>query len=710
MPRISVVIPVYNAERTLSPCLDSILKQTFNDFEVICVDDGSTDESPNLLNDYSSEDGRIRVIKQSNQFAGTARNTGMSAAIGDYVIFLDSDDFFEPNLLEDTYSRAEETNAQIVMFGARHYDESTTLFYETPWYLKTNCIADKPVFNRHDVPDDILTITLPVPWTKLYRTDFVKREGLRYLPLRNTEDSYFTLVSVAIADRIAWINKPLVNYRVGNSASSQNNLSDAPCCFIEAYRAIYDELNRRGLYQEIERSFTRAALASTAKHLELIADIPSKHQVLDGISTRTYLDMGLLEHPLEYYPVKKDYIAVKGALFAAEERLKMGGAGGGPRVIDANGSDKPIISLVVTPHSDKAQSSPVIELGNTVLQEIETIFITSQKGNAPTQPSLRANAHQSKTILCSNQNSWEAINFGISQCRGNYCAVIGSSAPVSQDLLEAAIERLRETRANVCIVKQTDRATDALPKPVIYHVNISPDDASSVIPFLLGTNSTDQIVFFRPEGHDEKKPATLSHLARTLCSLIREGAETLEIPSKRGASQVEAADGPKPPTFDLIRTTFHLATELTSNLITTVSKLDDPRLDEALRIRASLVEYARTLYSVLPQEDRLRYLGLSVMEARLFESEIASPGQHLSEEQRWKLDSADRQLKQREQQQKLQQTYNEKYERGLIIKQQKSQIASLEKELADLRRKLNYCNPKAWIRHVKRHFDQKRAE
>ena len=93
MPKISVIIPVYNVEKYLRECLDSLLNQTFKDIEIICVNDGSTDGSLNILNEYASKDSRFIIINQNNQGLSAARNNGLNVAKGDYVAFLDSDDY-----------------------------------------------------------------------------------------------------------------------------------------------------------------------------------------------------------------------------------------------------------------------------------------------------------------------------------------------------------------------------------------------------------------------------------------------------------------------------------------------------------------------------------------------------------------------------------------------------------------------------------------
>ena len=103
--KISIIIPCYNIEKYLNKCLMSLFDQTFKDFEIICIDDGSSDDTLNILNKYAKEHSNLRVITQTNQYAGVARNNGMKYAKGEYLLFLDGDDFFELNMLEKLYNK-----------------------------------------------------------------------------------------------------------------------------------------------------------------------------------------------------------------------------------------------------------------------------------------------------------------------------------------------------------------------------------------------------------------------------------------------------------------------------------------------------------------------------------------------------------------------------------------------------------------------------
>ena len=253
-PKVSIVLPVYNVERYLKQCLDSILNQTFSDFELICVNDGSTDGSPSVLEAYARKDKRIRIIHQNNQTLGAARNNGFAAARGKYVIFLDSDDFFKQDMLASCYQRAEATKADIVLFAFCAYLETKKTYSEKRG-LNTTIIGETPVFSRKDYPDCLFDITYANVWTKFYRRRFLKRAKLHFQVLPNAEDEYFTFASLTLAKRIAWIDSIFTCYRIGRPDSLESCKEQHPLCFLEADTALFDELNKRGIYQELEIAY-----------------------------------------------------------------------------------------------------------------------------------------------------------------------------------------------------------------------------------------------------------------------------------------------------------------------------------------------------------------------------------------------------------------------------------------------------------------------
>ncbi len=300
-PSVSVILPVYNVEKYLEQCLDSIAAQTFKDYELICVNDGSTDSSPDILNAYAAKDGRIRIINQDNQTVGAARNNGFKAARGKYVIYLDSDDFFEPELLEKTYAKAVETNADIVLCALRSYDNLTGKYYQKKG-LNSEYLGFCSVFSKDDIPDRIMQVTLPNVWTKLYRRKFLKNNNLSFPVLPNTEDLYFTYYSLCLAKRISYVNEVLVDYRINRADSLENTKRFNPLVCLEADTLLFDELNKSGMYEQVQLSYANRAIEHIAYEFWRLRDDKEALELVKKELKNSFLPhTHILEYPDDSY-------------------------------------------------------------------------------------------------------------------------------------------------------------------------------------------------------------------------------------------------------------------------------------------------------------------------------------------------------------------------------------------------------------------------
>lgn len=163
MTKVSIIIPVYNAEKYLGKCLESLLSQTLQEMEIICVDDGSSDGSPEILKRFQERDGRVRILTQENQYAGAARNNGMKEAQGEYLLFLDADDFFENTLLEKVYNQGKKMEADIVLFGAKQYNDKTGIVSPASWYFKRDALPRENPFSGKTENTDVFAIVTPAP-------------------------------------------------------------------------------------------------------------------------------------------------------------------------------------------------------------------------------------------------------------------------------------------------------------------------------------------------------------------------------------------------------------------------------------------------------------------------------------------------------------------------------------------------------------------
>ena len=239
--KISVIIPVYNVEKYLKKCLDSLLNQSFQDIEIICVDDSSPDNCPQILDDYASKDKRIIVIHKENAGQGVARNAAMKKAKGKYIFFLDSDDWLQENALAKMYDKMEKDNLDILFFNVYKHFEDTgeKVFYNfiKPYYTK---FKDK-TFSAKDAKD-ILFSTNALPF-RIYRHESMKKYNFRFTEHRHWEDYLPYLAFLPRCEKIGLIEEPLLNYLIRKNSSTRTSERCFQDCFNSFYECVKEITN-----------------------------------------------------------------------------------------------------------------------------------------------------------------------------------------------------------------------------------------------------------------------------------------------------------------------------------------------------------------------------------------------------------------------------------------------------------------------------------
>ena len=210
-PAISVIIPVYNVEKYLPFCMETMLRQTVDDIEILCVDDGSPDGSAAILEVYAALDPRIRVIRQENRGLSGARNAGLDAASGEWVFFLDSDDFAADNACEVISREAGRVQADIIVFGTEAFPE-----YPSPSKDLTRTLYTSDKYFPAFTPAALFETAgaMPFVWRQAYRRAFLEEHGLRFdESLRYGEDVVFQMEAFPFAKGISFISDRLYYYR-----------------------------------------------------------------------------------------------------------------------------------------------------------------------------------------------------------------------------------------------------------------------------------------------------------------------------------------------------------------------------------------------------------------------------------------------------------------------------------------------------------------
>jgi len=212
-PKVSVIVPVYNVDRYLPQCLDSVVAQTLNDIEIICINDGSKDASLSILKEYADKDSRFKIIDKKNAGVSAARNDGIATATGKYIAFLDGDDFWESYCLEKACAAAEKEKADVVVFKHNIFDGERKVVWDDPNFGRTDEEGLQYAFSA-------------VIWNKLYLTAFIRENQITFpTGIKIAEDTIFSLTCYFCHPVCCFVAEHFYNYRINRKDSATADYS-----------------------------------------------------------------------------------------------------------------------------------------------------------------------------------------------------------------------------------------------------------------------------------------------------------------------------------------------------------------------------------------------------------------------------------------------------------------------------------------------------
>ena len=257
MVKISVIVPVYNCENYIEESIRSILNQSFKDIEVICIDDGSTDDSLNILKELSMQDARLKVYTQENQGVSVARNNALEKVSGDYIYFFDADDYAVEDCLEKAYSNAVNNDSDMVIFYYDNYDDDLFLKHCTidldkkfPDVDYNNFTFDYKDYKQYAFKG------ASAPWFKLYKKEFLnKHDNIKFPVNLNHNDVPFHIMTVLKASKISFLPEFLYHYRVDNPNSISNTRLKSYKDIFCIINIVEDFLKTEGLFDDLKKEF-----------------------------------------------------------------------------------------------------------------------------------------------------------------------------------------------------------------------------------------------------------------------------------------------------------------------------------------------------------------------------------------------------------------------------------------------------------------------
>lgn len=296
MPKLSIIIPVYNIEKYISNCLDSILSQSFEDFEVICVNDGSTDDSLSELQKYRNDE-RVIIIDKKNEGSGVARNSALAIARGEYVFFVDGDDWIEENSLQKMVDEADRLKTDILVFGGLSYYEGKG---QNGGY-SANKLPKKylnRVVSAKDIKKDIFKFP-STAWTKLYRREFLQKNGIKFQEIKVGQDQLPFFHSMILAERIAILPQNLYCYRKNRKGAVTAVKKKRNFSPIYVFYGIEEMLKRTVLINEYKNIFVKKYFSKATSWLAKFQE-DLKPQYFEEYSK-------LLKHIQEEYGLYKNF-------------------------------------------------------------------------------------------------------------------------------------------------------------------------------------------------------------------------------------------------------------------------------------------------------------------------------------------------------------------------------------------------------------------
>lgn len=255
-PKVSIILPVYNVAPYLRQSLDSIIAQTLTDIEIICVDDGSTDDSGKILDEYKEKDNRITVIHKRNAGTGAARNDGLKIATGECIGFVDPDDWILPNMYERLYNILQDKELDIVMFTPDVFNDQTQKHEGFLYFQDSNFpkILDDKIFNK----DDISPFSYPMcVWNKLYRKKLFDDNNIDFAEGLDFEDHKVIFKSLFTAKRIYFIREKLYVYRHSRQGSILSDNDTRMFDHIKIYDIVENILKETGNWEKFHLDFLR---------------------------------------------------------------------------------------------------------------------------------------------------------------------------------------------------------------------------------------------------------------------------------------------------------------------------------------------------------------------------------------------------------------------------------------------------------------------
>lgn len=286
MIKVSIVIPVFNVQKYLHECLDSLINQTLKDIEIICINDGSTDNSLNILKEYALKDSRIKVIDKENEGQGIARNLGIELAQGEFIGFVDPDDWLEPEMLEMMYNQAKVLFSQVVICDYKKYFEDdnkycdVNIFRKAVSLTKSKAVKFQPGENiDKKLLDSTLLVSPSYTVNAIYDSNLLKNNDIKFSDLRCYEDVIFNIRTRVLAQKVSYINSALYCYRIRKTSTLRAN-DKRYIDLINVIGLVKDYLTEQNMMEHYQYNFDYFCVSNVYRVFTLLPSDEARQNLL----------------------------------------------------------------------------------------------------------------------------------------------------------------------------------------------------------------------------------------------------------------------------------------------------------------------------------------------------------------------------------------------------------------------------------------------
>lgn len=330
MDKVSIIVPVYNVEKYVRRCLESLVNQTYKNIEIVIVNDDSPDNSRKICAEYVKKDSRVKLVDKKNQGLGFARNTGLENITGDYVLFVDSDDYVEKDLVEITYNLIKQNKCDFVRFHNYREDLNTG-----DKKVRNSCLKEG-LYNKNDINKNILFPIIGVlpnetsenfvgmsVWRNLYKVSIIRENNLKFVSEREfiSEDVIFNINYFSLCNKAYVINKPLYHYIVNDASLTSKYKPDRFDKEVIMFKEVIRILKEKNICDDYELREQRTFLDRTRMCIkqEIIRDKIKISEIRKNVLK--IINNKVLRKVLETYPISEMRYDYKIVLFLIKHKM-----------------------------------------------------------------------------------------------------------------------------------------------------------------------------------------------------------------------------------------------------------------------------------------------------------------------------------------------------------------------------------------------------